>query len=134
ATINFTDGTTQLFPSQFFMDWFGLLDVVALQGVSRVNYDTNVIENSSTNPSLYQKRLFILPANYGKPIRSVTIDKPAAYGTLNVLAISAGVGCPAPPAAGKAVASQTDICGPTPINLSLTGAATETDLTYQWQE
>ncbi|MFC5271256.1 gliding motility-associated C-terminal domain-containing protein [Adhaeribacter terreus] len=134
ATINFTDGTSQVFTNQYFMDWFGLLDVVALQGVSRVNYDTNVIENSTTNPSLYQKRLALLPANYGKLIRSITINKPGAYGTLNVLAVSAGTGCPAPPAAGKAVASLTNICGPTSINLSLDGAATDTDLTYQWQE
>ncbi|MBK0403312.1 gliding motility-associated C-terminal domain-containing protein [Adhaeribacter sp. BT258] len=134
ATINFTDGTSQAFTNLFFMDWFGLLDVVALQGVSRVNYDTNVIENSTTDPSLYQKRLALLPANYGKLIRSITINKPGAYGTLNVLAVSAGVGCPAPPAAGKAVASVTNICAPTSVNLSLTGAATDTDLTYQWQE
>lgn len=134
ATLNFSDGTSQAFTNLFFMDWFGLLDVVALQGVSRVNYDTNDIENSTVNPSLYQKKLTLLPANYGKLIRSVTINKPGAYGTLNVLAVSAGVGCPAPPAAGKTVASQSNICGPTSINLSLSGAATDTDLTYQWQE
>src|SRR5688572_11694862 len=49
--INFTDGTTQVVNS-FFTDWFGMLDVVALQGVSRVNFDNSGIENSSINPSL----------------------------------------------------------------------------------
>ena len=134
ATINFTDGTSQPVTNLFFTDWFGLLDVVALQGVSRVNFDNNQIESSNVNPSLYQKRLNILPANYGKLIRSVTINKPGAYGTLNVMAISAGIGCPAPPTAGKAVADITNICSPRSIKLSLTGAASDTDLLYQWQE
>jgi gliding motility-associated-like protein len=91
ATINFADGTTQDFNNLFFTDWFGLSDVVALQGVSRVNYDTNVIENSSTDPSLYQKPLYILPANYGKLIRSIDILKTGTLATLNILAVSAEI-------------------------------------------
>ena len=133
ATVNFTDGTTQVFNNQFFTDWFGMLDVVALQGVSRVNFDTNVIENSGTDPSLYQKPLVILPANYGKLIQSVTIHKPGTLATLNVLAISAGSGCTSAPAAGKTIADVATICGPTSVNLSLTGSATFPEITYQWQ-
>jgi gliding motility-associated-like protein len=133
ATINFTDGTSQVFNNLFFKDWFGMLDVVALQGVSRVNFDTNVIESSNINPSLYQKPLVILPANYGKLIRSVSFVKPAAFGTLNVLAISAGAGCTSPPAGGKALVDITTICSPTNVNLSLSGAAADPELTYQWQ-
>lgn len=133
ATINFTDGTTQVFNNLFFTDWFGMLDVVAMQGVSRVNFDTNVIENSSTDPSLYQKPLTILPANYGKLIRSVSIQKPGTLATLNVLAISAGSGCTSAPAAGKTITDVTTICGPTPVNLSLSGSAAFPEITYQWQ-
>lgn len=134
ATVNFTDGTSQTASNLFFTDWFGLLDVVALQGVSRVNFDTNVIENSSTDPSLYQKPLFILPTNYGKLIQSIDIVKTGTTATLNVLAISAGTGCPSAPAGGRAAATTTNICVPTPINLSLTGAATDIEIQYQWQE
>ncbi len=133
ATINFTDGSTQIFNNHFFTDWFGMLDVVALQGVSRVNFDNNQIENSSTNPSLYQKQLLILPANYGKLIQSITIVKPDVLATLNVLAVSAGSGCTTAPAPGQAVADITTFCGPSPINLSLTGATNAPELTYQWQ-
>jgi gliding motility-associated-like protein len=133
ATINFTDGTKQIFSNLYFTDWFGMLDVVALQGVSRVNFDTNVIENSSTDPSLYQKQLLIAPANYGKLIQSINIVKPGTLATLNVLAVSIGYGCTSAPAAGKAVADVATICGPMPVNLSLTGSATAPELTYQWQ-
>jgi hypothetical protein len=133
AIVNFTDGTSQIFNNLYFTDWFGMLDIVALQGVSRVNFDTNAIENSGTDPSLYQKQLILLPANYGKLIRSINIEKPGVLATLNILAVSVGSGCTSAPAAGKAVADVVTICGPSPVNLSLTGSSTAPELTYQWQ-
>lgn len=133
ATINFTDGTTQVVNS-FFTDWFGMLDVVALQGVSRVNFDNSSIENSSVNPSLYQKPISILSANQSKLIRSITIEKTGTLATINVLAISVGSSCNSAPNGGSAVASVASINCPTNVTLSLTGASNNTGLVYQWQQ
>jgi gliding motility-associated-like protein len=132
-TISFTDGTNQ-FASSFFTDWFGMLDVVALQGVSRVNFDNSGIENSSINPSLYQKPINILPANQGKLIQSITIDKTGTLATINVLAVSVGSSCNSAPAAGNTVASVATINCPTNVSLSLTGASNSAGLVYQWQQ
>lgn len=132
--ISFTDGTTQTVNNMYYADWFGMGDVVALQGVSRVNFDNNAIQSSFTDPSLYQKPVAILPANYGKLIQAVTIEKLQTLGTLNVLAISAGSGCTSAPAGGTATVDIASICSPTKINLSLTGAVAMPEIVYQWQK
>jgi len=45
----------------------------------------------------------------------------------------AGTNCTGTPTAGAATATTTSICPSTPFGLSLTGAATATGLSYQWQ-
>jgi hypothetical protein len=84
-TITFTDLTTQVFSSQVTPDWYNGANF-AIQGLGRTNRNTNTIENSTTNPRLYQTKLDILPANYGKTIQSVTFDNTGAV--LNIMAIS----------------------------------------------
>jgi gliding motility-associated-like protein len=133
ATITFTDGTVQAFANQTFLDWFGATANIAIRGVSRVNFDTNALQNSTNDPSLYQTRLPLLPANYSKLIRSVTFTKATVLGTFNVLGISVGSGCTSAPSAGRAVASQTTLCPPASTVLSLSSADTDPSMTYQWQ-
>jgi hypothetical protein len=87
VTVTFTDATTQVFTAQTVADWFGGSGF-AVQGIGRVNRDNNAIQNNTTDPRLYQIRLTLLAANYTKSIQSVSFNKPAALGTLNVMAIS----------------------------------------------
>ena len=63
-TVNFTDATSQTF-SQTVNDWFNGSGF-AVQGISRVSRATNAIENSTTNPRLYQYLLNLSAANAGK--------------------------------------------------------------------
>lgn len=83
--ITFTDLTTQVFPSQLFLDWFFGAGF-AIQGMGRTLRTTNVITNSTTDPRLYQVQLDLLPSNYGKLIQSVTFNNTGAF--LNVMGIS----------------------------------------------
>jgi hypothetical protein len=131
--VTFTDQSIQLFQGLTVEDWYDGFNNIAIMGVSRVNYDNSVIEDNTTNPRLYHLQLPLLPGNYGKLIQRLTFNKTSSQGTLNIMAVSMGVGCPSAPAPGRAVASQTSLCAPASINLSLSGAATDPDLTYQWQ-
>ena len=90
ALVTFTDQTNQLFPNQRADDWFGGA-AYAIQGVSRVNYTTDMLQNSTVEPRLYQLQLLIAAANQTKFVQSLTFTKLAATGTLNVMALSANV-------------------------------------------
>src|SRR5688572_27209906 len=85
-TVNFSDATSQTF-NQTVNDWFNGTGF-AIQGISRVSRATNAIENSATNPRLYQYLLTLSAANAGKTIQSVSFNKTAAGGVLNVLGVS----------------------------------------------
>ena len=131
ATVNFTDGTTQVFTGRTFSDWFGGANPVA-QGVGRVNYDSNALQ-SGTDPRIYEVQLSLLATNYGKPIQSIGITKTSALGSLNILAVSVGIVCPNPPVGGTLTASATQICPGTSVNLTATGASGGASVAYQWQ-
>src|SRR5688572_3229214 len=85
-TVNFSDATSQTF-TQSVNDWFNGTGF-AIQGISRVSRATNSIENSATNPRLYQYILTLSAANAGKTVQSVAFNKTAAAGVLNVMGIS----------------------------------------------
>ncbi len=85
-TVNFTDATSQTF-TQTVGDWFNGAGF-AIQGISRVSRATNAIENSTTNPRLYQYLLTLSAANVGKTIQSVSFNKTSTGGVLNVLGIT----------------------------------------------
>ncbi|WP_460616742.1 fibronectin type III domain-containing protein [Hymenobacter ruber] len=132
VTVTFTDQTTQVFAGQTVADWFAGSGF-AIQGISRVNYDNNTIENSTTDPRLYQIRLALAAGNYTKQIQSIGFAKTSTTGVLNVMAISSNALCTAAPTAGTAVASVTSVCASTPVALSLTGSSADAGITYQWQ-
>ncbi len=131
ATVNFTDGTTQVFTGRTLADWFGGANPV-VQGVGRVNYDSNALQ-SGTDPRIYEVQLSLLATNYGKPIQSIGITKTSAVGSLNILAVSVGIVCPSPPVGGTVAASATQVCPGTSVNLTATGASAGASVTYQWQ-
>lgn len=89
-TVNFQDGTTQVFANTSFQDWYDGTSF-AIQGVGRINRASNGLENGGgTNPRIYQIPLAISSANQSKMITSVTVKKTStAVTVMNVFAISA---------------------------------------------
>lgn len=87
VTVTFADSTTQAFPNQFIDDWFGGTNY-AIQGVSRVSRETDLIQSSSIDPRLYQVPLFLAPANQAKPVAYIRFDKQIAPAVFNVMAVT----------------------------------------------
>ncbi|HSI91340.1 MAG TPA: T9SS type A sorting domain-containing protein [Adhaeribacter sp.] len=85
-TVNFSDATSQTF-TQTVGDWYNGTGF-AIQGISRVNRTNNVIENSATNPRLYQYLLNFSAANAGKTVQSIAFNKTSTAGVLNVMGIT----------------------------------------------
>nr|MBA3901294.1 T9SS type A sorting domain-containing protein [Bacteroidota bacterium] len=85
-TVTFSDLTTQTF-TQSIADWY-FAPGFAIQGISRVNRTNNAIENSVTDPRLYQYLLTINPANTSKTIQSISFNKTISGGILNVMGVS----------------------------------------------
>ncbi|MGI4875484.1 MAG: hypothetical protein ACRYFX_30380, partial [Janthinobacterium lividum] len=133
ATVNFTDGSTQAFTSIVSPDWFGGTPYV-INGLGRVNYDNNALDNNTVDPRMYQSTLALSTANYSKTIQSITITRTGAGGALNVMAVSLGLVCPTAPAAGSAQASPASVCPGSSTTLLLLGPAVGANLSYQWQQ
>jgi len=86
--VTFTDNTFYTFPAFTVADWFGYPSY-AIQGVGRVNRSTGVLDAPSTiNPRLYEYKFTMPIAQYSKQIASVTINKTASTGTINVMAVT----------------------------------------------
>jgi hypothetical protein len=85
-TVTFTDGTTQVF-NQSIADWYGGTSF-AIRGIGRVNRTNNGIENSTTDPRLYQYLLTLNGANTVKSIQSITFNKTSTTGVLNVMGVT----------------------------------------------
>ncbi len=116
-TITFTDQTTQVVGGLVADDWFGGSNY-AIQGVSRVNYASDAIQNSTTDPRLYEVPVGIATANLRKPIASVTVNKTAGGpGTLNVMAISATL---TPTGLAEELAALAPAAYPNPATSALT--------------
>src|SRR6476620_6978675 len=92
ATVNFSDATSQTFTGNNVPNWFDGTSP-AIQGISRVLRTTNVIENSTTNPRMYQYSMVLNAANATKTIQSVTITKTSTVAPeiLHVFAVTASV-------------------------------------------
>lgn len=91
-TVNFQDGTTQVFASTNFQDWYGGTSA-AIQGIGRINRASNALDAAGgTNPRIYQIPLAISAANQSKVVTSVTFKKTStAVTVINVFAVSAQV-------------------------------------------
>ncbi|SCY91648.1 T9SS type A sorting domain-containing protein [Flavobacterium caeni] len=100
GTIHFSDNTTQQITSGVIPDWFFSDDLpVVLSGFGRIGTDTDVIENPSGDPRLYQFQIDILPENQTKTITAIDFTKLSPQeGTINIFAVSAkSLGtCPSP--------------------------------------
>lgn len=88
AVVNFTDGTSQTFAGLSLSDWYGGSNF-AIQGIGRINRNTNTLEPNSNDPRLYQTLLTIDASNQTKLIQSVAVTKTAGAGLPNVFAFSA---------------------------------------------
>ncbi len=75
AIVNFTDATSQTFTSNVVPNWFDGSTPNAVRGVSRVGRVSNLIENNTNNPRIYQYVLILSPANTSKNIQSITFTK-----------------------------------------------------------
>jgi hypothetical protein len=97
ATVTFTDATTQTFTNLAVSDWYSGTPY-AILGLGRVLISTNAITNSTSDPRLYESRLQLNPANYGKLIASVTVTKTGTAGVIQVMGLGAVVlsSCVAP--------------------------------------
>ncbi len=89
-TVNFQDGTNQVFTNINFQDWYGGTNY-AIQGIGRIHRGTNTLDAAGgTNPRIYQITLAIDTANQGKQINSVGFRKTSTGTTvINVFGISA---------------------------------------------
>jgi hypothetical protein len=92
ATVNFSDGTTQAFSGNAVPNWFDGTIPIAIKGIGRVQRSVDGIQNSTTNPRLYQFLFTLNAANAGKTIQSITFDKTtsAANEILHIMGITTG--------------------------------------------
>lgn len=98
--VTFTDGTTQNFTGISVPDWYDATNPPpAIQGIGRINRNTNALESSANNPRMYQVPLAISTANQSKLVEEVHITRTSTgTGIVNVFAFSASVtpACPSP--------------------------------------
>jgi hypothetical protein len=146
-TVNFADGSTQVFTGQTIADWFasGQPNVVR-EKLGRVSRGDNSVQYTGSpivGPRFYQLRLALNAANVTKNITGITFVKPLAAGNTVLLAVTAGVlpVCAAAPTGLTTAATTTSggttaltaACSSTNIFLSLSGLANQAGYTYQWQ-
>ena len=100
VVVNFDDDTSQTFEDVSVPDWYNATNPPpAIQGIGRINRETNALEPNATNPRMYQITLAISAENQPKPIESVQITQIVDDGeVVNVFAFSADVlpECPPP--------------------------------------
>ena len=100
VVVNFDDDTSQTFEDVSVPDWYNATNPPpAIQGIGRINRETNALEPNATNPRMYQIALAISEANQSKPIESVQVTQIVDEGeVVNVFAFSAEVytSCPGP--------------------------------------
>ncbi|MBO2008875.1 GEVED domain-containing protein [Hymenobacter negativus] len=146
-TVNFADGTTQVFTGQTIADWFasGQTNVVR-EKLGRVSRGDNSVQYTGSpivGPRFYQLKLVLNPANVAKNITGLTFTKPLAAGNTVLLAVTAGVLpiCAAAPTGLTTAATTTSggttalttACSSTNIYLSLGSLTNLAGYTYQWQ-
>src|SRR6478735_4735253 len=136
-TVTFSDNTTQVF-NQVISDWYDATGF-AIQGISRVNRTNDAIENSTTNPRLYQFQLPLTQANISRQIQSINFNKTSAGGVLNVMGISVR-SVPAPAALDPGILAVVAPTSPVMQNVSVPvqatlvnqGTTTLTSATLTW--
>ena len=131
-TVNFTDGTSQVFSGQTISDWYGGGSYAVL-GLGRVQRGVENRENNASDPRLYQLRLTIATANFSKLVQGVSFNKTSASGVLNLMGVTINSVCNGTPAAGTATSTTASACVGSSFTLNTTGAAFGSGISYQWQ-
>ncbi|MDO7853104.1 GEVED domain-containing protein [Hymenobacter convexus] len=154
--VNFSDGTSHSFSPTFY-NWFTTTGVAAptyvgyspnarVQGYTSggASNTTNAITSyistttgvASNTPNLFEFKLALSPAEYGKTVTGVTVTG-LSNTILSVLAASINPGAPttcALSSGGLSVAANSaTACASTSLNLVLTGVPPQLGYTYQWQ-
>jgi hypothetical protein len=135
-TVLFTDNTSQTFVTSV-PDWYGGTGF-AIQGVTRVNRDTDVLDNRPGDPRIYQFELPLSAANYGRLVRGVQFSKTqpnnaAILNIFNGFAITLSSACTLP--AGTLTATATSVCRGTAVTVAVVPQAGAAGGGYagQWQ-
>ncbi|MGH1517567.1 T9SS type A sorting domain-containing protein [Chryseobacterium sp. JK1] len=82
VTVNFNDGTSQVFSGVSFQDWYNGNDV-AIQGIGRIHRVSNALDNAGgNNPRIYQTALNINAENQNKKIISFNVKKTSSSDTV----------------------------------------------------
>ncbi|CAH0280565.1 T9SS type A sorting domain-containing protein [Chryseobacterium sp. Bi04] len=114
ATVTFTDNTTQVFSNISLSDWYGGSGY-AIQGIGRINRNNDNLEESTSDPRLYQSALNINVANQSKPVQSVTVTKSGGSGIPNIFAFSANKNMQLSTSEVKGIVKKTAV-HPNPFN------------------
>jgi hypothetical protein len=97
--VNFSDGTSQSFANTVVPDWFFITTPApAITGFGRLGRTSNVLDNQSGNPRLYQIPIAIPAASQSKNILNIQVTKTTTGGVVSIFAFSADVytSCPSP--------------------------------------
>jgi|GEM_PF-3530307 len=136
-TVRFTDGTLQVVSNIFVPDWYNGTLTPATRIGSRVNRGTTPASGieipPSGDPTLYEVHIPLSPANYTKPVQSITVFKTLTDPVLNIMAVSLGATCLTAPTPGQTAANNQAICPGGAATVSLTGSTIGSNITYQWQ-
>jgi len=147
-TVNYSDGTTTVFASQTYPDWFSVSATQNVFGTTGRASATVPVSTpytaSNTAPYLDQVKLTIPAAKTSTTITGISFTTATGSGVLNILAVSAGLpapNCAAAPTSLTTVASTTAAggtpltaaCASTSIYLSVSGVPANSGYTYQWQ-
>lgn len=130
-TVVFTDGTTQTFTSVAIPDWYNAGG--ATNGIGRVNLTTDVLEGTSSNPHLFEKKLALSTANYSKLIDHILVENTnsgSSTGLIGVFAVSIENVCSGTPSA--IATGPATVCPNTSFTLTSSGPDV-VGLSYQWQ-
>jgi len=134
-TVFFTDGSSQAFVNNV-PDWFGGA-APAIQGVSRVNVDTDAFDNTVGEPRIYQFQLQLLPANYGKLVQRILFSKtqPSGAAILNIfngMAVTLSSNCTLP--TGTITLATPTVCPGAAVPLTIqTTSVPGSGYIGQWQ-
>jgi len=127
ATLNFSDGTTQVITGNA-GDWCG-----GVSPATGIFYRISRTATTCTGGScqyLYDVNFALSPANYSKTITSILVA--STGGVLNVMGVGALLPCAGTPTPGNTIASSNPACPSTNFTLSLQNNSGG-GATYQWQ-
>ncbi len=129
--ITFEDNTKEVFSDIAISDWYsGTSPAIAFRNFGRVGRMNNIVENSSSNPRLYEASLSISVGNENKAIKNIEfLRESSSGGVLNIFAVSAHkyINCPNPLAV-----TISDISGTTAkVNLTLPSVLPSSGYDYE---